>query len=51
MEMKLVENNALWKNVLKFRYGGVKHRILMEKSCKSKSSTSTWWKDMKTLEA
>lgn len=34
---------------VKARYEGVKNQILMEKSCKSKSSTSNWWKDMNNI--
>lgn len=42
----LREEKSLWKRVLKARYGGVEHQLLMEQRCNLKRSSSNWWEDL-----
>lgn len=45
-EWKILEDKkSLWKNVLKARYGAIEHQVMFE-NITSRTSTSSWWKDL-----
>lgn len=47
----LEDKIAIWKRVLKARYGGIENYVMMENNYKSKSSASFWWKDINNIGA